>query len=80
MGICDRLGQGTCWRELRNDLLVFLDEHRRSQSVYRTMWAIFPDTPEMSEDHFETEMWRETSPPDASADATSTDAARSSTR
>ena len=61
VGIYDGFGQGACWRELRADLLSFLDDQRRTGSTLSTMWAVFPDAAERSEDRFEDDLWRELS-------------------
>lgn len=61
VGIYKTLGTGACWKELRADLLTFVDEQKASGSVYRTMWAVFPEAPAMSEECFEQAMWKELS-------------------
>ena len=60
VGLYGRIGHADTWRELRRDLLFFLQEQKKSASIYLTFWAIFePGT--LSEDDFERAMWAELS-------------------
>ena len=61
VGLYRTLGRGDCWRELRADLLVYLRAQQHSNSLYSTMFAIFPETPALSEEAFEAAMWAELS-------------------
>lgn len=47
--------------ELREDLLNYLDEYKKSSSPYFTFWAVFKDVNNLDEDQFEINMWRELS-------------------
>lgn len=60
VGLYGRFGSGESWRDLRNDLLFFLSEQRRSSSIYLTFWAVFEPN-EMGEEEFEERLWRELS-------------------
>ena len=60
VGFYGKFGTGETWRELRNDLLFFLEEQKRSGSIYLTFWATFAPQ-EMSEEEFEASLWRELS-------------------
>jgi hypothetical protein len=60
VGFYGKLGEGKHWRELRNDLLFFLQEQRRTSSIYLSFWAVFEEE-ELSEADFETLLWKELS-------------------
>ena len=61
LGIYSGFGTGASWRELREDLLYFLAEARRSKSPYLTFWAIFPGETAASEESYERQFWNELS-------------------
>jgi hypothetical protein len=53
---------GNCeeWRNLRNDLLFFLQEQKKTNSIYLSFFAVFKETI-LSEEEFEQAMWKELS-------------------
>ena len=53
---------GTCgeWRNLRNDLLFFLQEQKKTKSIYLSFFAVFKEST-LNEDEFEQAMWKELS-------------------
>ncbi len=60
VGFYGKFGEGEHWRELRNDLLFFLQEQKRTSSIYLSFWAVFEEQ-EFSEADFETALWKELS-------------------
>ncbi|MBX3034657.1 MAG: YqcI/YcgG family protein [Bdellovibrionaceae bacterium] len=61
LGFYGELGRGQAWRELRQDLLFFLNEQKTTSSPYLTFWAVFDPVPPLSEEEFEQRLWRELS-------------------
>ncbi|HEY0094355.1 MAG TPA: guanitoxin biosynthesis heme-dependent pre-guanitoxin N-hydroxylase GntA [Archangium sp.] len=61
VGIYGRFGEGTCSRELARDLLFFRERQKQSRSLYLSFWAVFAPGEPLSEEEFETRMWRELS-------------------
>jgi FPC/CPF motif-containing protein YcgG len=61
VGFYGELGEGSLWRDLRQDLLFFLSKQRQSNSTHLTFWAFFEERPEISEEGFEERMWKELS-------------------
>lgn len=61
IGIYGTLGTARHWQGLRADLLAYLAEQQRTGSLYRTMFAVFPEASEYSEEAFERAMWHELS-------------------
>ncbi len=60
VGLYDKFGSAKSWRNLRNDLLFFIQEQKKSQSIYLSFWAVF-EPADFSEDEFETALWNELS-------------------
>lgn len=60
VGFYKDFGNGSSWRSLRNDLLFFLSEQKKTNSPYLSFWAIFDPT-DLSEEKFELDMWTELS-------------------
>jgi FPC/CPF motif-containing protein YcgG len=60
VGVYGKFGSGESWRDLRNDLLFFLEQQRKTSSIYLSFFAVFDDQ-EMSEEDFEAGLWKELS-------------------
>jgi len=60
VGMYGSFGTGQSWRTLRNDLLFFLKEQKKTSSIYLSFWAVF-EPQEMSEEEFEQALWNELS-------------------
>lgn len=60
VGFYQKFGSGESWKDLRQDLLFFLKEQRKSSSIYLSFWAIFEDD-DLSEEDFESGLWKELS-------------------
>ena len=61
VGFYRGFGSGGDWKQLRNDLLYFLQEQRNSKSIYLTFWAIFLDSELVTEEEFEKSLWSQLS-------------------
>jgi uncharacterized protein len=60
VGIYGSFGSGASWRDLRHDLLFFIEQQRQSGSIFLSFWAVF-DEKVLTEEEFERSMWRELS-------------------
>jgi FPC/CPF motif-containing protein YcgG len=60
VGLYGQFGTGESWHALREDLLNFVEEQKKTTSIYLTFWAVF-EGDEFGEDDFEKAMWNELS-------------------
>ncbi len=61
IGIYENFGEGSASEFLRNDLLRFIDEQKKSRSAYLSFWAAYPNDSTSSDKDFETRLWKELS-------------------
>jgi hypothetical protein len=61
VGLYDHFGQGAHSQLLAQDLLFFRERQKQSRSLYLSFWAVFAPGEPLSEEEFETRMWRELS-------------------
>lgn len=61
IGIYEEFGKGTSSKALKNDLLNFLAEQKKTNSPYLSFWASFPEDFVHSEEDFENRLWQELS-------------------
>ncbi|MBC7370079.1 MAG: YqcI/YcgG family protein [Bdellovibrionaceae bacterium] len=54
-------GSGSSCERLAKDLIRFRDEYVRTKSAYLSFFAIFDDAAEMTEEEFESRLWKELS-------------------
>lgn len=57
LGFYGHLGTGECWKELRNDLLFFLQD-QKNLSSQKSFWAVF-ENQNFSNSGFEIALWKE---------------------
>lgn len=60
VGLYGKFGTGAYWQDMRKDLLFFLQEQKKTSSIYLSFWAVF-EPEEMTEQEFEEALWRELS-------------------
>lgn len=60
VGMYGKFGSGDSWRDLRNDLLYFLEQQKKTNSIYLSFFAVFEEQ-EFTEEEFEAALWRELS-------------------
>ena len=71
VGIYSAFGSGASSRALGRDLALFKAEQAASKSPYLSFWAVFDDAAPLTENEFETLMWKELSLLSASTPAAS---------
>ncbi len=60
VGFYGNLGSGQYWRQLRRDLLFFLQEQKKTSSIFLSFWAVFEEE-DFTEESFEQALWKELS-------------------
>lgn len=61
VGVYSAFGSGESSRALGRDLSLFKAQQAESKSPYLTFWAVFDDASELTEEEFESVMWKELS-------------------
>jgi len=71
VGVYSAFGSGMSSRALGSDLALFKAEQAASKSAYLSFWAVFDDATPLTEEKFESLMWKELSLLSASTPAAS---------